>query len=88
MNLLDPRPRVDPGVTRRIKAWARERWGDDVGVTVAELRCAEPGCPPLETVIVVSPADGPTFQHKIHAAATDVTREHLHDPGAASHEHH
>lgn len=88
MSLLGPRSRTDPDATRRIKAWARERWGDDIGVTVSELRCTEPGCPPLETVVVIAPADGPTFQLKVHAPAAAVTRANRLDPGAASHEHH
>lgn len=87
MNLLDPKPRIAPDVTRRLKSWARERWGDNIEVTVAELRCTEPGCPPLETVLVISPPGSPTFQHKVHRAAADVTRTDLDDQGP-THDHH
>lgn len=38
---------------RQIKAWTRERFGlpDDVSVTVSEIACGLPGCPPVETVV-------------------------------------
>lgn len=79
MTLLDPRPRTDPAAIARLKAWARELWDvpPDGSVTVAELRCAEPGCPPLETVVVVSPRPGETFQRKVHRPAAEVTRADL-----------
>jgi hypothetical protein len=53
VNLLKPRPRIDPMVSKRICGWARELWAvpDDGTVFVAELRCAEPYCPPVETVV-------------------------------------
>lgn len=40
---------------RRVKRWTRELLGLDEGVVVSvtELRCADPGCPDLETVIGV-----------------------------------
>lgn len=79
MSLLDPRPRIDPAAAARIREWARRRWRlpVDAGVTVTELRCSEPGCPPLETVIVVAPRPGETFQRKVHKPAADVTLEDL-----------
>jgi hypothetical protein len=44
---------VDPEVIDRMSAWTRERFklsGDDV-VSVSEIACRLPGCPPLETAI-------------------------------------
>jgi hypothetical protein len=75
MSLLDPRPRIDPAAAARIREWARRLWRlpVDAGVTVTELRCSEPGCPPLETVIVVAPRPGETFQRKVHKPAAEVT---------------
>lgn len=37
----------------RVRDWVRGRFGlaDDTTVMVAEVACALPGCPPLETVI-------------------------------------
>ena len=38
---------------RRVKGWTRERFAlpERSAILVAELACALPGCPPLETVI-------------------------------------
>ena len=37
----------------RVRAWTRERFKlpDDATIMVAEVTCAVPGCPPLETVV-------------------------------------
>jgi len=58
-NLFD-RNRPDPEAVRRIKALVIERFGlpDTTTLTVAELRCHEPDCPPVETVITSRAADG------------------------------
>lgn len=75
--LFGPRPGRVPGRTTEIKAWAAEALGltDDVALMVTELRCTEPGCPPLETVVAVLGGDGPNQQYKIHKPLADVTRE-------------
>lgn len=76
MELFRPRPRVD-GARARIRGWVAELGldRDDAVVMIQELRCDEPGCPPVETVIAVL-ALGPGAQtRKIHRAAADVTRE-------------
>jgi len=87
VNLLGPPPRVDAAVAERIKAWARELFAvpADASVRVAQLACREPGCPPLETVVLVSVADAPTVHHKFHKPAADVTRADL--QGARDHGH-
>jgi len=79
MNLLEPRPRTDPAASARIRALAAELWSLAPGtaVTVTELRCTEPGCPPLETVVVVAPKPGETYQRKIHKPAAQITRADL-----------
>jgi hypothetical protein len=47
--------RLDPAHAAAIKQWTRELLGlgDDAVVTVQEIACADPGCPLVETVIVV-----------------------------------
>ena len=63
----------------RVRAWAREVWhlGEEDSVFTTELRCTEPGCPPLETVVVIAAAGRPTVQHKLHRPAGDVRFEDL-----------
>ncbi len=84
MDLLTPQPRIDPQVSARIAAWARELFAvpEDGTVRVTELRCTEPGCPPLETVVLVVPGPGKTFQRKVHKPAANVTRADLADAHA------
>jgi hypothetical protein len=65
----------DPSRGRRaaeIADLARETLGlpDDVAVTVQQLSCAEPGCPPVETVIAVLAA--PQRRWTIHRPLTEI----------------
>ena len=46
---------------------------DDVAVTVQELACREPGCPPVETVIAVLAAVPRRW--KVHRPLADVDDE-------------
>jgi hypothetical protein len=45
---------------------------EEAVVMLSELRCSEPGCPPVETVIAVLCA-GSTRHYKLHKALADVT---------------
>ena len=47
--------RPDPRAVADVKRWAAEvfRLPESASVLVTELRCGEPGCPPLETVIAI-----------------------------------
>ena len=79
MSLLEPRRRMDPGAASRIREWATELWTlpPATAITVTELRCSEPGCAPIETVVVIASGPGQTFQRKVHKPAGHVTREDL-----------
>jgi hypothetical protein len=79
VSLLDPPIKSDPQALARVRGWARELWrlGEEDSVVVSELRCSEPGCPPLETVVLIAAEGRPTFQHKLHLGASDIRREDL-----------
>jgi hypothetical protein len=65
-------PRRNRADTARVKALVIDSLGDaDVTVLVTELECAEPGCPPIETVIALLAVDR-NVQYKIHEPVTDV----------------
>jgi hypothetical protein len=68
------RPKSDPKRIAEVKEWVAQvfRLGADVSVMVTELRCTEPGCPPLETVIAILDQPRQPRQFKIHKAITDV----------------
>lgn len=44
-----------PESKSRVKGWFRKSFGigEETSLMVTELRCSEPGCPPVETVIAV-----------------------------------
>jgi hypothetical protein len=64
---------------RLLKHWARELLclGEDDIVSVNELSCALPDCPPKETVILILSASGKTRQLSIHKALVDVDRDDI-----------
>lgn len=79
MDLFNAAP--GPGIAQiaRIKDWVRDRFalGDDVVVMVTELRCSEPGCPPLETVIAILDGPGSKRQYKLHKGTAEVVRQDI-----------
>jgi hypothetical protein len=89
VSLLEPPPRTDPDALARIRGWAHELWNlpDEATVIVSELRCAEPGCPPIETVVLVSRKAGDTFQIKLAKPAAAVTATDLQGASADEHRH-
>ncbi len=71
------KPRTGTGYAEalaRIREWTRASLppGDPV-VSVTELACAEPGCPPRETVILVMWTDAPAWKARIHKAMPEVS---------------
>ena len=74
-DLFGPRPKIDPKRIAEVKEWVAEvfRLGGDVSVMVTDLRCTEPGCPPLETIIAILDRPGQPRQIKIHKAIAGVT---------------
>ncbi|TPW27678.1 hypothetical protein FJU08_19540 [Martelella alba] len=80
MNPLAPK---GPGVidaARRIKGWTRTMLAIDetTVVSVNELACHLPGCPPRETVILVMTGPNDTRQFSIHKAMAEVTHDDVH----------
>ena len=75
------RPKRDASVIRQIKEWAYKylQIPTDVSVSVMELECHEPGCPPLETVIAVLEQGKQTRQWKLHKPVPDITVEDFAD---------
>ena len=76
INLFGKKPANNPEVTARVKGWLREVMGlsDDVVVMVTELRCAEDGCPDVETVIAILGEPGIARKHKLLKPLVEVTR--------------
>ena len=64
---------------RALKATARTLFEatEDDAVVVNELSCAEPGCPPIETVVALLRAGSEPRQVKVHKPAVEVTEDDL-----------
>ena len=74
MTNLFARRRAAPGRAGDVKNWVTEHLGlsETDLVTVAELACHEPGCPPVETVVTVHASDGERRTWKVHKALAEV----------------
>ncbi|MAH85101.1 MAG: hypothetical protein CBB68_12710 [Rhodospirillaceae bacterium TMED8] len=74
MNLFNRRR--TSGRAGSIKTWVGEELGlnDSDLVTVAELVCNEPDCPPIETLISVHKADGSRRDWRIHKPLAEMTQ--------------
>jgi hypothetical protein len=62
---------------QRIRQWAVERLSGDPIVSVSEFSCAEAGCPPRETVILIMWPDGRVWKARIHKAIPDVMQDEV-----------
>jgi nitrate reductase delta subunit len=63
----------------RVRAWTRNRFGlgEEAPVFVAEVACALPGCPPLETVVGFWTADGIRRHFKVFKPVLAVLEDDL-----------
>jgi len=76
-NPFRPRPRADgASASGRIKGWTRAALGLDeaVAISVLELPCAAPGCPPRSTAILVL-FDAATARRAILHVGVDAATE-------------
>jgi hypothetical protein len=73
------RPKRDPALIRQVKEWAYEYLpiSKEATVSVMELECHEPDCPPLETVVVVMEQGKETRQWKFHKPIPEITPKDL-----------
>ena len=77
MQNLFNRTRPDRDAVRQIKELISEGFGlpDTTTLAAAELRCHEPGCPPIETVITAPHTDGSVQDWRIVKPINDITSE-------------
>ena len=78
LRLGPPRPGAAERRARRaVEEWTRERFelGDEPTVLVAEVACALPGCPPLETLVAFWRDGEPRRQFKVFRRIVDVSAD-------------
>ena len=79
-NMFAPREK-SPGRASEIKAWVGQHLnlGESDLLSVAELTCHEPDCPPVETVVTVHRKDGERETWKIHKPMSEVYQSDISD---------
>lgn len=83
---LFDRARPDADAVRRVKALVAERFElpETTTLSVAELRCHEPDCPPVETVVTARDADGSALDWRIAKPVGEIVAGDIaqltHDP--------
>ena len=63
-----------PGRASQVKSWVSQHFvlTETDLITVAELTCHEPGCPPVETVVTVHALAGQPRSWHIHRPLAEV----------------
>ncbi|MGV2828173.1 hypothetical protein [Myxosarcina sp. GI1(2024)] len=64
--------KTDAHTLKQIKAWIYHKLEIDtqIAISINQLQCHEPGCPPLETFIAVMTS--PSEQYKIHKPLSQI----------------
>jgi len=67
---------IDPSHTEAIKRWTAEilRLPDDAVVTVQEVACADPGCPLVESQVIVLADQAPSRRWRFTRPRAAITR--------------
>jgi hypothetical protein len=78
--MFAPRKRSS-GRAAKIKVWVSKQLelGENDLVSVAELTCLEPDCPPVETVVTVHHNDVARGSWKIHKPISEVCQLDIND---------
>jgi hypothetical protein len=78
MSLFRPKnSQTTPETIHQIKRWVYDtlQLDHDIPISISQLRCSEPGCPPIETVISVM--HQPPETYKIHKSAADIEQSDI-----------
>jgi len=69
--------KAEPAKVRQLKSWIDEllKLNQEITVSISQLQCKEPGCPPIETVITV--LSQPVQQFKVHKAIAEIEQSDL-----------
>ena len=69
--------KADPVKIEQVKTWIAEILDLDEQVTISlnQLTCHEPGCPPIETAIVI--VEKPPKQYKIHKSIAEIQQSDI-----------
>jgi len=64
-----------------VKAWTRTTLSleEDAIVSVNELACSQPGCPPKQVVILILRDSTPAWKFEVHKSLLDITQDDIVD---------
>mgnify|MGYP006061977743 FL=1 len=70
------RKKPDPNIIRDLKQLVLKKFNlpESAILSIAELSCHEPGCPPTETVITARETDGRVTNWRIHKPINEVQK--------------
>ena len=65
---------TNPKIIRELKIEIKKKFKlpETTSLSIAELRCHEPGCPPIETVITARSSDGVSRDWRISKSAIEI----------------
>lgn len=78
MNLFTQnQSKTEPAKVQQLKTWIYEllQLDQKMTISISQLQCKEPGCPPIETAITILVQ--PTQQFKIHKAIAHIEQSDL-----------
>ncbi len=69
--------KAEPAKVKQVKTWITEilNLDEQVAISLNQLTCREPGCPPIETAIAL--AEQPPKQYKIHKAIAEIQQSDI-----------
>lgn len=75
MNLFAPPPDPPRAQIAQLREWVRQVFAvpDTHQILIHELRCLEPDCPDLETVLLIVGADAPLRTYRLLRPLTAIT---------------
>jgi hypothetical protein len=64
--------KANPEQAQRVKDWMYQvlEIDEEIPISLSQLQCTEPGCPPIETVIAVM--KNPVEQYKLHKSIAEI----------------
>ena len=75
------RKKPDPNIIRDLKQLVLKKFNlpESTILSIAELNCHEPDCPPTETVVTARSIDGFTQNWKIHKPIDEISENDIND---------
>ena len=75
------RKKPDPNIIRDLKQLVLKKFNlpESTILSIAELNCHEPDCPPTETVVTARSIDGSTQNWKIHKPIDEISENDVND---------